>query len=391
MMATGKPLPAAGESAALRLAIEGWNPPASFTGVQLLPATAGLAASNPVLSAAFLDASKSNALVKSVQALGAAETARMASFPTLLGSSLSAQLARPSLGLEASQLGLATAGMGGQLAAIGERIAAMNAALLAPSQQIAKMVTSVQSAFADWAPHFQGFGDAMRELAEQQDTYDEDTSLFVARHGWPVPISLPMRAYRQVVSKARANKREVNRSMVYWFRPGSSGYRAARDVLERSPDFGSRRPLLRQVYAAQRRGQWYLVINGLLPLVEGVLIDAMFPSGTRPKTVKPGVERLVEGSEPFDDFIFDALETMILGASSGVALFDAYAPPQGVEPRSLNRHGVLHGSARRYGTEQNATKLFLLVTLLAECLEIHRDARGRERSERRRPAQRGEQ
>jgi hypothetical protein len=362
------------------------------TGVQLLPATAGIAASNPLLSAAFLDASKNNALVKSVQAIGGAERARCASIPTLLASSLAMQAARPSLRLEATKLDLATSsqvakigiptGMVGQLAAIGERVATINAALLGPSQQISKMMANVQTAVSGWTTHFEGFGEAMRELAEQQDTLDEDTSLFVARHGWPVPISLPMRAYRQVVAKARAGKRDVNRSMVYWFRPGSGGYRAARDVLDKSPDFASRRPLLRQVYAAQRRGHWYLVINGLLPLVEGVLIDATFPSGTRPKTVKPGVERLVESSEAYDDVIFNALETMILGASSGVALFDTYAPPQGVEPRSLNRHGILHGSSRRYGTEQNATKLFLLVTLLAECLAIHRRAREKERRQR---------
>lgn len=39
----------------------------------------------------------------------------------------------------------------------------------------------------------------------------------------------------------------------------------------------------------------------------------------------------------------------MLGTSSGVALF-TYAPPRGIKPRALNRHGVLHGSARRYGT-----------------------------------------
>jgi hypothetical protein len=364
----------AAESAALRVAVEGWKPPASFTGVQLLPATAQLAASNPLLSAAFLDVSQSSALAKTVQAMGATEAARMASMPTLLGSSLAAQAARSSLGVEAAaKLGVTT-GMGGQLAAIGERVAAMNAALIGPRQQISTMLASVQSAVASWAPQFQGFGEAMRELAEHQDTLDEDTSLFVERHGWPVPISLPMRAYRQVVSKARDGKREVNRSMIHWFRPGSFGYRAARDVLDKSPDFASRRPLLRQVYAAQRRGHWYLVINGLLPLVEGVLIDATFPSGTRPKTVKPGVEKLAESTEAYDNVIFNALETMILGASSGVALFDPYQPPQGVEPRSLNRNGVLHGSSRRYGTEQNATKLFLLITLLAECLDLRRTA-----------------
>jgi hypothetical protein len=36
-----------------------------------------------------------------------------------------------------------------------------------------------------------------------------------------------------------------------------------------SPHFEPRRPLLKQVWKAQRQGQWYLVINGLLPLVEG--------------------------------------------------------------------------------------------------------------------------
>jgi hypothetical protein len=376
-----RPRATAAESAALRVAVESWKLPANFTGVQLLPATAQLAASNPILSAAFLDASQNSALVKTVQAMGAGEAARLTSMPTLLGSSLAVQAARSSLGVEAAaKLGV-TAGMGGQLAAIGERVAAMNAALIAPSQQISKMLAGVQSAVANWAPQFHGFGEAMREFAEQQDSLDEDTSLFVERHGWPVPISLPVSSYRQVVSKARAGKREVNRSMVYWFRPGSFGYRAARDVLDKSPDFASRRPLLRQVYAAQRRGHWYLVINGLLPLVEGVLIDATFPTGTRPKTVKPGVEKLVESPEAYDDVIFNALETMILGASSGVALFDSYQPPRGVEPRSLNRHGVLHGSSRRYGTEQNATKLFLLVTLLAECLELR--AAALERAQRR--------
>ncbi len=61
------------------------------TGVQLLPATAGIAASNPLLSAALLDVSKNNALVKAMQAIGGAERARFAS-----------------LGLEATKLDIAT-------------------------------------------------------------------------------------------------------------------------------------------------------------------------------------------------------------------------------------------------------------------------------------------
>ena len=93
-----RPRATAAESAALRVAVESWKLPANFTGVQLLPATAQLAASNPILSAAFLDASQNSALAKTVQAMGAGEAARLTSMPTLLGSSLAAQAARSSLG-----------------------------------------------------------------------------------------------------------------------------------------------------------------------------------------------------------------------------------------------------------------------------------------------------
>ena len=63
-------------------------------------------------------------------------------------------------------------------------------------------------------------------------------------------------------------KREVNALLVNTFRPGTKAYYAVRETVTYSPYFESRAPLLRQVWAAQRRGQWYLVINGLLPLVE---------------------------------------------------------------------------------------------------------------------------
>ena len=102
---------------------------------------------------------------------------------------------------------------------------------------------------------------------------------------------------------------------------------------------------------------------------------AMFPLGQEPRRqrIEKGIGRLVDAQdETYGEAAFRALETIIIGAGTGSALFEHYAPPPGREPRSLNRHGVLHGSARRYGTEQNATKLFLLIVVLAECLAIHR-------------------
>jgi hypothetical protein len=343
-------------------AIAGWQLPLGLEGRELFLHTAGLAAVDPTLGAAFADPTKSGLFVKSLRATDAY---RQTTMPTMLGSTLAAQLAR-------SHTGIVNVGLGHDLAGMSERVAVITEAIRGPQLKLARMIENAQAAIVSWQPHFARFGEAMQELADEQRRLDEQTDKFVARHGWPVPISLPQRAYKHVVSRSGVGKREVNGLMVRSFRPTTSMYRIVREVLDESPDFVSRRPLLRQVYAAQRSGHWYLVINGLLPLVEGVLIDATFPTGTRPKSVKPGVERLAEAEDTIRDSGFRALETMIVGAGSGLALFESYAPPPGIEPRSLNRHGVLHGSARRYGTEQNATRLFLLVVLLAECLAIRR-------------------
>jgi hypothetical protein len=157
--------------------------------------------------------------------------------------------------------------------------------------------------------------------------------------------------------------------MVDLFRPGTKPYHAAWRSVEKSQYFDSRRPLLREVRRAQAAGQRYLVINGLLPLVEGVLLDAVFPEAEHPIPARKGVKKLAETETPIAGPI-RAAEALLFSAGAGTALFDQYAPPPGVEPRTLNRHGILHGAARRYGTEQNATKLFLLIVLLAECLEL---------------------
>jgi hypothetical protein len=370
-----KPSSSRAGNAAIQRAITGWQAPATFAGTQILTHTASFPKS-PLLEAAFVDSSNTNTFVKTLRQ---DESIYQAVLPTILGSSLSARVARPGLlGINMERF-TGDYGVAGGLATVGKQIALINESLVLPKQRLAEVVKAAQVKFTGWSPYFEQFGQVMSDFADAQRDLDEETDIFVARHGWPIPTSLTLRAYKQVVAKAHAGKREVSALMVRWFRPGTGAYRVVREVLDESPDFASRRPLMRQVYAAQRRGHWYLVINGLLPLVEGVLIDAMFPTGSRPRTVKPGVKRLVAAPEAtFQEPTFRALETMIVGAGSGLALFDDYAPPPGVEPRSLNRNGILHGAARRYGTEQNATKLFLLVGLLAECLGMYRELRNRE-------------
>jgi hypothetical protein len=344
---------------------------------QLLTPTARVVGANPVLGAAMIDPAQSRFLAGEFRRLGSTHAITGA-----VGSSLAAQAVRPSLGFNiAEMVGIGSVtGMQRQIAEIGKQVAMLNEAARSPLIKLAKLVENAQIAVAPWKPHIERFAGVMSEYADKQREIDDQSDLFVERHGWPVPGALSIPAYHQVVSMAGAGKREVNRSMVEWFRPGTRAYGVVREVIDSSPDFASRRPLLRQVYAAQRRGEWYLVINGLLPLVEGVLLDAMFPTGTRPKSVKPGVERLAAAPASFADTGFRAVETIVIGAGTGTALFDDYAPADGVEPRTLNRHGVLHGSARRYGTQLNATKLFLLMGVLAECVELYRTVVERERA-----------
>jgi hypothetical protein len=381
-----KPRPKSPTNTAIAHAIGGWHAPLALRSAELLPNAARLGLGrNPILEAGFVDPAKTGAFVKSLRE---SDALRRAAIPNVLGTSLATQVGRPlateaaltaatQVGkpLWAAQIGTEQGALA-SLAGIGKNLAVIQEALMRPASAVQALVEKLNASFAmNWQPQFERFGQAMQQLAEEGRRLDEQTDLFVRRHGWPVPISLPTAAYKAVVSRHAIGKRDVNRIMVENFRPGKRVYSIAREMIDESPDFKSRRPLLRQVYAAQRRGEWYLVINGLLPLVEGVLIDAMFPTGEQPKwkRIEKGVNALVDSQdETYGEAAFRALETIIIGASTGSALFEHYAPPVGVEPRSLNRHGVLHGSARRYGTEQNATKLFLLIVVLAECLAIHR-------------------
>lgn len=331
---------------------------------------------SPTLEAGFVNPAKTGTFVKSLRA---SDPLLQAALPNVLASSLATQVGRPLATQVESSLSALQIGQHGALASlagIGKNLAVIHEALMRPASAIQALVEKLNASFVtNWQPQFERFGQVMQQFAEEGRQMDEQTDFFVRRHGWPVPTSLPSGAYKAVVSRHAKGKREVNAIMVQSFRPGKHVYSLAREVIEESPDFESRRPLLRQVYAAQRRREWYLVINGLLPLVEGVLVDAMFPPGQEPrrKRIEKGVDRLVDAQdETYGEAAFRALETIIVGVGTGSALFEHYAPPPGREPRSLNRHGVLHGSARRYGTEQNATKLFLLIVVLAECLAIHR-------------------
>jgi hypothetical protein len=127
-LSPSKPPSAATDSAIVAKAIEGWKPPAALTGVDILPSVAALGVRNPVLQGAFMDPAYTPAFVKSLRA---ADGLRQFALPALLGSSLSAQVARPPL---ATALNLPKFdALSSNIAAIGERVALISQAVQGPA------------------------------------------------------------------------------------------------------------------------------------------------------------------------------------------------------------------------------------------------------------------
>lgn len=212
-------------------------------------------------------------------------------------------------------------------------------------------------------------------FVEQLREADELALLFVERHGWPLPLALPVRVIHRVASMARKGRREVTQFMVQSFGPRTTAYRMSRDRLLASPHLESRRQPIKQALQALNRGHYYASICTLLPLVEGVLVDVVLADDP-PKTGAPqkAVEQLRLAGDEVDALTVGSIETLLVSATSGCALFDQfnrrdYGGPG--ESRRLNRHAILHGSARRYGTHANALKLFLLLVALAETLDFY--------------------
>ncbi|HKF82400.1 MAG TPA: hypothetical protein VKB23_05500 [Solirubrobacterales bacterium] len=269
-------------------------------------------------------------------------------------------------------------GIGSSAALSAARIHPTDYGLKFGSLRIAELYgaqSGVGKLFRGWKFSLEGFGSGLDRFVQEQQRLDERTNDFVQAHGWPVPLSLPVGAYRRLVGMADAGKREVSRLMTRSFRPGTRVFGSTREVLLQSPQLASRRPLVKQSLSAYKRRDWYLVINGLLPLVEGVLVDFAYQSAPAPKRgrTRKALKELREKENATLGVAVDTLETMLHSAGANVALFEGfdqadYGRPG--EPRSLNRNAILHGASRRYGSEQNALRLLLLVAVMAEAFDL---------------------
>lgn len=185
--------------------------------------------------------------------------------------------------------------------------------------------------------------------------------------GWWIPQTVSMSFFARVGRLALAGKRvEVRRAMIALGR--------ARELsslvdgwLELDP-FRDRRRFLLDGLRDHRRRRFRVSIPTLLPLIEGIAVEAFTPGATH-------------GPRP----AFEA--AALVDAATGPAMADTvtalYARHEfsavASGSRQLNRHLILHGRSTGYGTEENSVKVLLALDTLAYFIE-QRDRAAKEGS-----------
>lgn len=182
-----------------------------------------------------------------------------------------------------------------------------------------------------------------------QDASEEERAAEEAmwKMGWWMPQTVSMRFFMRVGRLALAGKRvDVRKAMV--------GLARSRDLsqvvdgwLEIEP-FRARRRFLLDGLKDHRRRRFRVSIPTMLPLIEGIAVDAFTPGA-------------IHGPKP----AFEA--AALVDAATGPALADTvtalYARHDfsavASGSRQLNRHLILHGRSTGYGTEDNSVKVLL--------------------------------
>lgn len=264
-----------------------------------------------------------------------------------------------------------------------------------PSDKIKSLMDSVMATGAfktdfetltsGWLKSYKRYFDVFAEtaafFARLRESVQHGALEFVYRYGWAVPLAVPALVVEELVELDGRPKSEVRAAVMKRFAARTRAYCDCRDRLLDGGAFVDRRRPIEQALKSMRAGDNYSAICTMLPLVEGAMVDAVFDEGETPEygAVKRARSKLKDAFE--DDvgrkWAIETIETLAFASTSGVALYDRFDPDtygRMGEPRSLNRHAILHGAARRYGTAENSLKLFLLLVALAELLDMYGDA-----------------
>ncbi len=246
------------------------------------------------------------------------------------------------------------------------------------SEKLKRFQTGLLGDPERWQSILRGPTELMARIAERmqlEQEVEDHAEAFVTRHGWPIPMTLPLRLRIQLVrGGATMTSDEVEAQLLQACAPTSDALGGLWLTLADAEIMASRRHILDEAYAAYMRGEYHSAIYTLLPQIEGVMVDASFDPEERPSYKRPqrAASKLVS-PRGFAPVLFEGLIMVAEQAMGRRAMFATYEPYVYTfhgEPEGLNRHAILHGDSRRFGTAANALWLLLVLVAVVEHIEL---------------------
>jgi hypothetical protein len=176
-------------------------------------------------------------------------------------------------------------------------------------------------------------------------------------------------AWRQVAEVARTNadKSQLEARIISLYGPSGAAHDTLREELLSEPSLADRQREVGEVLSSLAEARYYVAICGALPLVEGVFAEA-YGKWQRRMGDYPMTDRL-----DMPNALTPDEEAEMLVNSSAVNMVQAFIPEvwrsgrmqPGSITAELNRHFILHGTARGWDTRDNAVRAVLLVAAAA--------------------------
>lgn len=231
------------------------------------------------------------------------------------------------------------------------------------NSKFGQLLNSVQAIGAAFAPVLAQLGAAMREMPPRL----EAAVAAMARHGWYVDGNHDLHqldAFRRLIDAGETGK--VDELLMSHFEDRLDAIEAA--LVAELP---TRERILRQAFAAHRRGDYELSIPVLLIQADGACVDLTnhhFFQKSRGTQVPEVAAHIAARQEPGDALFLGPI-SLELPINASEKARERIAAERGWPAwKELNRHQVLHGESVDYGTRLNSLKAISLLNYLVSFL-----------------------
>jgi hypothetical protein len=153
------------------------------------------------------------------------------------------------------------------------------------------------------------------------------------------------------------------------------------------PYLTARQPIVSSATNAHERGDYWLTVPAILPLVDGLTWelfekDDEFASDRADLAKSKKKKRTIHVSAVIEKLYGEGGEwAMLCTTLVNTVLYKGYNFATEVAPFPLNRHGVSHGQTADYGTQANSLRVFLLLDTVAHLAATALGSVAEERSE----------